>query len=176
MAPSVEDRSQAAFTVNENGFSRLYLMDMETREFPPVEGLPTGLVGGMEFSPDGSRLGMTLNTPQTPSDSFVLDLVEDDPLGYGEITRWTYSEVGGLNTADFVVPELVSYPTFDSGQGGPDAIPAWVYKPAGEGPFPVIIQIHGGPESQSRPSFSSTYQMWIEESRCCGHPPECARL
>ncbi len=157
-----DDRTRGAFTVNENGFSRLYLLDMDTREFAPVEGLPTGLVGGLEFSPDGTRLGMTLNTPQTPSDSFVMAL-GPDPLSYGEVTRWTYSEVGGLDTDTFVVPELVSYPTFDSGKGGPDSIPAWVYKPEGEGPFPVIIQIHGGPEGQSRPSFSSTYQMWTQK-------------
>jgi dipeptidyl aminopeptidase/acylaminoacyl peptidase len=86
-----------------------------------------------------------------------------DPLSHGGLTRWTFSEVGGLDTDSFVVPELVSFPTFDSGKGGPDSIPAWVFKPEGEGPFPVIIQIHGGPEGQSRPSFSSTYQMWTQK-------------
>ena len=155
------DRKRGAFTVNENGFTRLYLMDMETREYAPVEGLPVGLVGGLEFSPDGTRLGLTLNTAQTPSDSFVLDLAED-PLGHGALTRWTFSEVGGLDTERFRTPELVHYPTFDSASGGPEAIPAWVYRPQGEGPFPVIIQIHGGPEGQSRPGFSSTYQLWME--------------
>lgn len=157
-----EDRTRAAFTVNENGFSRLYLLDPQSREYRAVDGLPTGLVGSMEFSPDGKTLGMTLNTSQTPSDSFTLDL-GDTPLEYGELTRWTYSEVGRLDTESFVIPELVSYPTFDSGKGGPDSIPAWVYKPEGEGPHPVIIVIHGGPEAQARPSFSSTYQMWVQK-------------
>ncbi len=157
-----EDRKRAAFTVNEDGFSRLYLMDMATREYAPVSGLPTGLVGGLEFSPDGQRLGMTLNTSQTPSDTFVLDLGAT-ALEHGDITRWTYSEVGGLDTGQFVVPELVHFPTFDSDEGGPESIPAWVYKPEGEGPFPVIIQIHGGPEGQSRPNFSSTYQLWLDK-------------
>jgi dipeptidyl aminopeptidase/acylaminoacyl peptidase len=157
-----EDRRRAAFTVNENGFSRLYLMDTESRAFRAVDSLPVGLVGGLGFSPDGSKLGMTLNTSQTPSDTFVLSL-GDDPLAYGDLTRWTFSEVGGLDTGTFIAPELVSYPTFDSGSGGPDAIPAWVYKPEGEGPHPVIIAIHGGPESQARPTFSSTYQMWLQK-------------
>jgi dipeptidyl aminopeptidase/acylaminoacyl peptidase len=26
-----------------------------------------------------------------------------------------------------------------------------------------VVSIHGGPEGQSRPSFSSTYQMWVEK-------------
>lgn len=152
---------RGAFTVNENGFSRLYLIDLVTREYRAVNGLPTGLVGGLEFSPDGQRLGMTLNTSQTPSDTFALEL-GDGALEYGALTRWTRSEVGRLDTASFVVPELVSYPTFDSGKGGPDSIPAWMYSPEGEGPHPVIIAIHGGPEGQARPSFSSTYQMWVQ--------------
>jgi len=41
-------------------------------------------------------------------------------------------------------------------------IPAFVYLPPGKGPFPVIIYIHGGPESQFRPGFNSEFQLWIE--------------
>ncbi len=71
-----EDRTRGAFTVNEDGLTRLYLLDMVGREYVPVEGIPTGLIGGMGFSPDGLRLAMTINTPKTPSDSFVLELGE----------------------------------------------------------------------------------------------------
>lgn len=155
-----EDRTRGTFTVNEDGLTRLYLLDMVGREYVPVEGIPTGLIGGMGFSPDGRRLAMTINTPKTPSDSFVLELGEK-ALEYGELVRWTFSEVGGLDTDRFIEPELVHFPTFDSGQGGPDAIPAWLYQPEGDGPHPVIISIHGGPESQARPSFSSTYQFLL---------------
>ncbi len=157
-----EDRRRMAFTANENGFSRLYLMNPENREYRAVDVIPTGLVGSLEFDPVGERLGMTLNTSQTPSDSFTLTLGED-PLDFSTLTRWTSSEVGGLDTDSFVMPELVRYPTFDSAKGGPESIPAWLYKPAGAGPHPVIVVIHGGPESQARPSFSSTYQMWLQK-------------
>jgi dipeptidyl aminopeptidase/acylaminoacyl peptidase len=157
-----DDLTRAAFTVNNNGFSQLYLMDMDSREYRAVDNIPTGLVGRLEFSPDGTKLGMTLNNSQTPSDSFVLALGAS-ALEYTELTRWTYSELGGLDTSTFIQPELVSFPTFDSGKGGPDSIPAWLYKPEGEGPHPVIVVIHGGPESQSRPVFSSTYQMWLKK-------------
>ena len=157
------DRQRMAFVTNEDGMSRVYLMDTTSREYRQIDIIPTGLAYGLLFSPDDSRLAMTLNTPRTPSDAFVLEL-GDDPLEYGELVRWTKSEVGGLDTTSFVVPELVRYPTFDK-IAGPDSaqreIPAWVYKPTGKAPYPVIIRIHGGPEGQSRPSFSNTYQMWI---------------
>jgi len=155
-------RDRVAFVVNEEGFSRLYLMDPATRRYRQVDVIPTGLVGGLEFSPDGRTLGLTLNTAQTPSDSFTLAL-GDTPLAYGDLTRWTWSEVGGLDTDSFIEPQLVHYPTFDSAEGGPERIPAWLYLPEGEGPHPVIIVIHGGPEGQARPSFSSTYQMWLQK-------------
>ena len=157
-----DDRTRGVFAVNVDGMSQIYLLDMLTREFAPVSVIPTGLARGMEFSPDGSKLGLTLNTSKTPSDSFVLELGKG-ALEYGDLERWTYSEVGGLDTEGFIEPELVHYPTFDSASGGPKNIPAWIYKPAGKGPHPVIIAIHGGPEGQSRPSFSSTYQMWLNK-------------
>jgi len=150
-----KDRRRAVFAVNEDGLSRLYLLDPASRKYRAVGGIPTGLVGSVGFSPDGSRLAMTLNTPQTPSDTFVLEL-GDDPLAHGTLTRWTHSEVGGLDTDTFVEPELVRFESFDG-----LSVPAWVYKPEGDGPFPVVVSIHGGPESQARPAFSSTYQMWL---------------
>jgi len=153
------DRARLAFVTNENGMSRVYLMDTKTREYRAVENIPTGRAYGLQFSPDDSKLAMTLNTPQTPSDAFVLEL-GGDALDYGGLVRWTKSEVGGLDTTAFAVPKLVHYPTFDTATTDRD-VPAWIYKPSGKGPHPVIIRIHGGPEGQSRPSFSSTYQMWI---------------
>lgn len=156
------DRSRIAFVTNEDGMARLYLLDTKLREYRKVHGIPAGLVFGVQFSPDDRKLGMTLNTTQTPSDAFSLELGEG-PLDYGALTRWTSSEVGGLDTSTFRTPELVHYPTFDKVGDQPREIPAWVYKPAGEGPFPVIIVIHGGPEGQARPAFSGTYQMWIDK-------------
>ncbi|QFU77772.1 S9 family peptidase [Halioglobus maricola] len=157
-----EDRGRLAFAANENGFSQLYLLDSAKKRYKPVKDIPIGVLIGMGFSPDNKHLALTLNTPATPSDTFVLELGRK-ATSYGDLTRWTFSEVGGLDTAGFVEPELIQYPTFDSDSGGPEAIPAWFYKPAGKGPHPVIISIHGGPESQARPYFSSTYQLWLEK-------------
>ena len=42
-------------------------------------------------------------------------------------------------------------------------MPAFIYKPEDiKEPVPVIITIHGGPESQYRPRFSSSIQQWVK--------------
>lgn len=150
-----EDSKKAAFVVNENGYSSLYLLNPKSFAFKKVTSLPIGLIGSMQFSKDNRSLGLTLNTYQSPSDTYVLDL-QYSSLRYGKLTRWTYSEVGGLDTSKFVEPELIHYESFDGRK-----IPAFIYAKKTGSPQPVIISIHGGPEGQARPSFSSTYQLWM---------------
>jgi dipeptidyl aminopeptidase/acylaminoacyl peptidase len=75
--------------------------------------------------------------------------------------RWTESEIGGLDPSSFITPVAIDYPTFDRVDGKRRRIPAWYYRPPGDGPFPVIISIHGGPEMQYRPYFSTNFQMWL---------------
>ena len=89
------DRKRMVFVTNEDGMSHVYLLDAESRKYRKIEGIPTGLAYGLKFSPDDRRLAMTLNTPQTPSDTYVLELGQG-ALEYGDLIRWTESEVGGL--------------------------------------------------------------------------------
>ena len=148
------DHKRAAFTVNEGGMSSLYLMDTSSMKYRKVKSIPIGLIGGTQFSEDGSKLGLTINSYQTPSDSYVLDLKKNSLL-YGDLNRWTVSEIGGLDVSEFVEPKLISYKSFDGRM-----IPAFIYAKECREPQPVIISIHGGPESQSRPSFSQRIQLW----------------
>ena len=92
------DHKKAAFTVNEGGIGSLYLMDTESKKYRKVSNIPIGLIGGIEFSEDGTKLGLTINSYQSPSDSYVLDL-KNNPLLYGSLNRWTVSEIGGLDVA-----------------------------------------------------------------------------
>ncbi|MBK9098836.1 MAG: S9 family peptidase [bacterium] len=152
-----EQGDMLAFTVNEGGLDKLYLLDTKTMKHNQVPDLPVGQIYGLSFHPDGKKLALVLNTPQTPGDIFVMNLSDYS------LERWTYSEAGGLNTSEFVIPELIHYPTFDEVDGKPRMIPAFVYKPKGDGPHPVVIDIHGGPESQAVPSFSPINQYYINE-------------
>ncbi len=157
-----DDRSRGAFSVNAGGRDQLYLFNPGSNEYESIKNLPLGRASLGGFSPDNRQLAVTLNTAKSPSDIYTLP-VSSDGLGYGDLKRWTASEVIGLDATQFVEPSLFHYPTFDYVEGKPRQIPAWVYKPRSQGPHPVIISIHGGPEGQFRPGFSSTFQQWIAD-------------
>jgi len=146
------DRQRMAYVQNEDGVSRLFARNLADGSFVALPPLPRGIVSGLRFHPDGNRLGFTFRSATTPSDVFSLD------FRTRVLTRWTRSELGGIDASRLVDPELIRYPTFDG-----RSIPAFVYRPQGPGPHPVIVSIHGGPESQSRPSFSSTTQYYVNE-------------
>ena len=156
------DRQRGAFVTNEAGISRLYLFDPERVSYKRVRKIPDGLISGLVFSPDGRKLGMTLNSSRNPNDAFVLELGRK-PLSSRSLKRWTVSEEEGLDTGKFVKPIQISYPSPIEGSEKSLATPAFLYLPKGRGPFPVIIHVHGGPENQFRPRFNPTFQMWMDQ-------------
>ena len=89
-------------------------------------------------------VGFSFGGPTESGDAFSYDPAT------AKLTRWTESEIGGLDKSRFVAPTLVHYDSFDGKK-----IPAFYYRPKGDGPHPVLISIHGGPEAQARPSFST---------------------
>jgi dipeptidyl aminopeptidase/acylaminoacyl peptidase len=147
------DGRTLAFTLNEDGFSRLHLLDVRSRRVRRPEGIPAGVIEGLRFHRRRPLLGFTLMRASAPADAWTLD------VDRGKVERWTRSEVGGLAPARFVTPSLIRYPTFDrDAEGKPRSIPAFYFRPPGKGPHPVLIEIHGGPEGQWRPYFSSLLQ------------------
>jgi dipeptidyl aminopeptidase/acylaminoacyl peptidase len=151
------DGRYLAYVVNEEGASKIGVMDLVQHAdlIPPQ--LPFGVIGSIGFDPAGKRLAFSLQTPTSPSDVWVWTLAD------GGFERWTASEIGPIDASKLVAPTLVRYPTFDQVDGRPRQIPAWLYKPAGTGPHPVLVSIHGGPEGQSQPIFSINVQQWVAE-------------
>lgn len=144
--------TRLAFAINEDGFSRLRVLALPDLVPVPLPELPSGTYFSLKFSADGSRLGFAVNRAAAPTDVYSIDLADM------ALTRWTRSEPGGLREESMAEPELVHYSTFDGRE-----IPAFVYVPAGDGPHPVLIEIHGGPEGQYRPRFSYTTQFLVNE-------------
>lgn len=153
-----KSRTKSAFTINENGFSQLYLMDLATNKYEKVSDLPIGQIYSFKFHPSREELAMVLNTTETSGDVYSLDLITR------KTKRWTTSEVGGLDTSHFPKPELINYETYDEIDGKKRSIPAFIYKPQNaKGQLPVMISIHGGPEGQHTPYFSSFYAYLANE-------------
>lgn len=147
-----------AFTVNEHGIEKLYLLEVETKKFRPVTTIPVGIISGLRWNKDNKRLAFSLETAVNPADVYVLNTIT-----YG-LEQWTFSETGGLAKSTFVAPTLFHFPTFDYAGASPRMIPAFLYQPKEDiGPYPVVIDIHGGPEGQSRPEFNPLYQFLLNE-------------
>ena len=143
------DGETLAFTVNADGWSQLWLLDVATgtKEQVPME---PGLLFGLTWARDARVLAFTRTGPTSTGDVWTLDADSQ------ALTQWTQSEAGGLDPASLIAPELIRFDSFDG-----LSVPAWVYRPAGDGPHPVIVSIHGGPEGQARPYYSSRTQSWL---------------
>ncbi|MDQ5838521.1 MAG: prolyl oligopeptidase family serine peptidase [Acidobacteriota bacterium] len=149
------DGKTIAFVTNEDGISRLHLMDTRTRKEKTGPNLPVGIIGGLQWHQNGRDIGFTMNTARTTSDVYSLD------TRTGLVERWTQSETGGLNTESFSEAQLVRWPSFDG-----RVISGFLYMPpTGKftGPRPVVINIHGGPEGQSRPTFQGRGNYFLNE-------------
>ncbi|MGE3636310.1 MAG: alpha/beta fold hydrolase, partial [Sandaracinaceae bacterium] len=146
------DGRTLAVSTNEDGFSVLRLLDTRSRRLGAPLPLPHGLLGDLRFARSAPVLGMTLSGATRTGDVYTYD------LRARRLTRWTESEIGGLDEGRFIEPALVRFRSFDERE-----IPAFYYRPRGQGPFPVLVLIHGGPESQARPWFSALTQYLASE-------------
>ncbi|HEX3846439.1 MAG TPA: S9 family peptidase [Steroidobacteraceae bacterium] len=147
------DGRYLAYVSNEAGAGKLNLLDLRTHQdlIPPK--LPTaGLIQSLSFDSTGTRLAFSFAAPNRPRDAYVLDLAAN------QLQAWTHSEAGAVDLSKFAIPRLVEFPTFDRADGRARTEAAYVYEPAAAGKHPVLLLLHGGPESQFRPGFDP----WIE--------------
>jgi len=164
-----KDKTQLAFYTNENGVSKLYVMSttaivsaISTKGPTPaprfsyieVLGLPTGVIGGISWSQSAPTIAMTITTYNASSDVYEYNIESK------YTTRWTESELGGMDVSGLQEPKLISWKSFDG-----KMISGFVYKASNKftGKRPVIISIHGGPEGQSKPVFQGRNNYFMNE-------------
>jgi dipeptidyl aminopeptidase/acylaminoacyl peptidase len=148
------DGSTIAFVTNERGVSKLHLLDTRSEKEKPVPPLPIAQIGTLMWHRNDRDLGFTMMSARAPADTFSLDTVS------AQVSRWTESETGGLNTSTLVEPELVTWPSTEGA-----TISGFLYRapPRFTGKRPVIINIHGGPEAQSRPGYIGRTNYYLNE-------------
>lgn len=154
-----DDGSSLVFIVNEGGYYNANLLDTKTNKYQLLN-IPKGVITNVDFNKDNKRIAFTISTSTAPNDVYVYDISKNSS------DRWTFSEVGGLNTSNFVDCSLIDFPTFDKDEltGKTRRVPSFIYKPRNAtGKIPVVIEIHGGPEGQTLPNFTARRQFWANE-------------
>lgn len=134
------DGTTVIFGVNEDGRTRYYVHHVGTSVVDRLE-LPLSGIYSIGLHPTLPLLRINHTDPVGVARGYVYDMESQ------ELTLWL-----GVEPQESEVPEarLVRYPTFDSIAGEARTISAFVYPGSGEGARPVLIEIHGGPEGQSR--------------------------
>jgi dipeptidyl aminopeptidase/acylaminoacyl peptidase len=143
---------------NEDGYSRLVLHDASTRAEVAEVPLPgRGVVEEPMFSADGSTLAFKFSSPVDPGDVWLYDTAADRAEPATRLPR-------GLPLDELREPELHRVESFDG-----ESVPVFLWEPGGEGPFPVVVMVHGGPESQFRPAFQPSYTPLQQHLVSCGY-------
>jgi dipeptidyl aminopeptidase/acylaminoacyl peptidase len=163
-----DDTGLLAYSRNVDGYTELTLGELDgPTEITEYEcpDLPGDVAGGVSFGPDGDRLAFSTSGRDVNTNVYVADVgnlrdASDTAAATGAITRFTHASTAGIPPETFVEPELLHYETFDGRE-----IPAFFSVPADatddDTDLPVIVDIHGDPESQRRPSFSGLTQYFL---------------
>jgi dipeptidyl aminopeptidase/acylaminoacyl peptidase len=149
------DGRHAGYTANENGYSRLYLLDLRSGQRHMVDELGAGVISTLRFNARSTFLILDFQSPVANPDAWSVRVVD------GSCRQLTFSNRAGVDLGAFVMPEAVSYTTFDG-----RSIPALYFRPQQPPPaggYPCILYVHGGPTSQLRPDFNISFQYFLQQ-------------
>ncbi|QLD88739.1 S9 family peptidase [Natronomonas salina] len=147
-----DETGRLVYSRNVDGYTELTVGELAgptTIEEYPAPDIPAGVSGGVAFDDDAERFALTVTADTVNTNVYVVDVET------GDAERWTHASTAGIPEASFVESDLAHYDTFDDRE-----IPGYLSLPddVPEAGAPVVIDIHGGPESQRRPSFSPVKQ------------------
>lgn len=149
------DGRTVALRVNVEGRDELRLFDGAGGAERAAPRLPAGSVTQVRFHPARAQLAFGINSSQGPSQLHVLDLAS------GRTEPWTRAQAApGVDMSTFSDQRIVRWTSFDGRTiSGVMTPPPARFK----GPRPVIIDIHGGPESQARMGFIGRDNYLVQE-------------
>ncbi|GAA3862867.1 S9 family peptidase [Haloarcula argentinensis] len=164
-----KDSGRLVYSRNVDGYNELTVGELTgptTIETFPTPDLPGGLAGGVSWGPDAERFAVSVTGRTVNTNVFVVEAET------GESEQWTAASTAGIPRETFIEPDVVRFDSFDGRE-----IPALFSLPDGAanesgtaGETPVIVDIHGGPESQRRPSFSGLTQYFLSRGYAVFEP------
>ena len=146
------DARYLAWTTNEDGYSRMHVMNRENGSKVSPPDLPAG-VYSMAFATDADDMTIRVTGPAIPGDVYVWN------ASSGELARPVESSLAGLGAATFVTPQSLRYEARDGLE-----LQGLLYVPNAadfERKPPVVVKVHGGPTGQSRPTFQAQVQYLV---------------
>lgn len=148
------DRKTLAFVSNEDGVSRLHLLDTTTNKERPVTWPRVGVISNLRWHNNSADLAFSFVSARSIWDIYSLNSAT------GKTERWVKGTSNALNADKFSEPEVIHWKSFDDRQ-----ISGFLYHPPAKfvGKRPVIIDIHGGPDDQARPDFNGADNYFINE-------------
>lgn len=137
------DGKTLAHVTNEQGISRLHLLDIRTNQEKSVPTLPAGIISDLKWHNNSQDLAFNFKSSRTPGDVYSLNVQTS------KVERWAQGTTGDVDITKIPEPELVNWKSINK------VVSGFLYRPPAKwvGKRPVIIDIHGGPEEQYRPSF-----------------------
>ncbi|WP_112642501.1 S9 family peptidase [Micromonospora saelicesensis] len=151
VTPSADGQRGALLWNTYGGRSELSLLDFASGVQRAVTA-PGEVLGDAVFAADGDLLCLTAQGPVQPREVWLVDPSTGAP-------RPLRPDTGAPRTDDAgVAPQLVDLRARD---GLP--LSGWLYRPAGPGPWPTAISLHGGPEAQERPGYNPLFQALVAQ-------------
>ncbi|WP_059173829.1 S9 family peptidase [Bacillus sp. FJAT-27445] len=145
-----KDKSLLAYSVNAGGISKGVIYQIEDSSIATWE-TPAGVISELSFSPDSKKLAYVLNGSTQPSDIWELDIESKNTR------RMTFVSSLPVVEEQLIAPELITFTSFDGLE-----VPAFYYRPKdAEGKLPVVVFVHGGPESQIRAVYNPFLQYFL---------------
>ena len=147
------DGRWAAVVTNEAGVYTLHVLNTLTGLERLRPRIPAGYVTSVHWRPGSQELGFGIDSAHSQTDVYSVD------FSTNRVSRWTYSETGGVDTSSFTEPELIHWPTFDQ-----RSISGFLYRPPArfKGKRPVLIDVHGGPEDQFTPYYIGRWNYLLD--------------
>jgi dipeptidyl aminopeptidase/acylaminoacyl peptidase len=150
-----EDGSRLAAQFNVDGRDELHFFDTVTaKEIPPPAELPNGTVGAAAYHRARGELAFSISNAQGPGQIYSLGTD-------GKVQQWTRAYAPpGIDTSLFTEQKIVRWKSFDG-----TTISGLLTPPPAKfaGKRPVLISIHGGPESQAQVGFLGRSAYFAQE-------------
>lgn len=142
------DGKYLSYSSNEGGYSNLHILNRMSLKAETTPTLPRGMYR-TEWAKGGASLAIDYLAPSTPGDVYVWTPGTD-------AKKLVSANLAGLNAADMIVPEPITFKARDG-----LTVHGLLYMPTGVEKPAIVVDVHGGPTAQARPSWSGLTQYLV---------------